>query len=72
VEWIRIEDRVPPRVGRYLIAARSRAAPDDPLIVIAWYDPESEPGRRWSLIAPEWARVISHWMEIPKPPPDPA
>ncbi len=67
VEWIALADQLPTRDDRYLVYAPS-ADPDKPLIITAWYNP-TNPTNPWSLLPEIWIDAITHWMEIPKPPP---
>ncbi len=63
-EWIPLSERLPPRDDRYLVYAPS-ADPDKPMILIAWFHPDS---KKWSLILEIWSSAITHWMEVPGPP----
>lgn len=64
MQWIAMTDRTPDVDGMYIVYAAS-ADSHRPFIRTAIWD--SSDTLKWMLV-PSWAKAVTHWMPLPKPP----
>ncbi len=68
VKWIPVNERLPEKHGRYLIAEPSSLNASGFTIMIVWYSTDY----RFHDYDPEWGDIpienVTHWMPLPEPP----
>jgi len=63
-DWIDFAKQSPDDGGRYLVFAPSMD-PEVPFVTVAWWSTRNQ---RWELLPAVWAKAVTHWMPLPKPP----
>ena len=81
--WISVKDRLPDKVGTYLVNVHEEYSKDDigesgDLVLLAWYQPNDliyvPKSVGWSLLyefyefSDQMRDEITHWMPLPNPP----